>query len=161
VDDDLLPDPAPLAILEIVDLVEHDHPDILEVRAIGIHHVAQHLGGHHHDRGGAVDRVVTGQQAHGVVAMSPAEVAELLVGQRLERSGVDGAPAHGPGPGDGGLGDHRLARPGGCRHDDGSPAIDGVGRFDLESIRGEGKAREIRAGGHRRTVKRTIQIVAS
>ena len=52
-----------VGVLEVVHLVEHDAAQAVERAATGVDHVAQHLGGHHHDRRVAVDRVVAGQQA--------------------------------------------------------------------------------------------------
>jgi hypothetical protein len=89
VDEHLLPDRAADPVLQVVDLV-HDHEaQAGQGRAALVEHVAQHLGGHHHHRRIAVDGVVAGEQADvgGVVARD--EVAELLVGQRLQRRGVE------------------------------------------------------------------------
>ena len=63
VDDHLLPDRAPVGVLEVVDLVEHHPLEPLERARSGVDHVAQHLGGHHDDRRVAVDRVVAGEQS--------------------------------------------------------------------------------------------------
>ena len=63
VDDDLLPHRAARRVLEVVHLVEHDVAQAVERRRARVDHVAQHFGGHHHDRRVAVDRVVAGEQA--------------------------------------------------------------------------------------------------
>ena len=62
VDDHLLPHRAAVAVLEVVHLVEHDVAEAVERGRRRVDHVAQHLGGHHHDRRVAVDRVVAGEQ---------------------------------------------------------------------------------------------------
>ena len=63
VDDDLLPHRPAEPVGEVVHLV-HDHePEAAQGRRPGVHHVAQHLGGHDDDRRLAVDRGVPGQQA--------------------------------------------------------------------------------------------------
>ena len=62
VDDDLLPDRAAETVGEVVDLV-HDHEaKVVQGVGVGVQHVPEHLGGHHHHRGVAVDAGVTGQQ---------------------------------------------------------------------------------------------------
>ena len=48
--EDLLPHRAPPRVLEVVDLVEHHHGQVVEQRRAGEEHVAQDLGGHDHDR---------------------------------------------------------------------------------------------------------------
>ena len=45
-----------VGVLEVVDLVEHHVAQVAQRRRARVDHVAQHLGGHHHDRGVAVDR---------------------------------------------------------------------------------------------------------
>src|SRR3546814_2539819 len=50
----------------------------------------EHLGGHDHYRCVSVYRVVAGEQADLVGAVAPGEVGVLLVGQRLDGSGVEG-----------------------------------------------------------------------
>ena len=92
VDDDLLPHRPAVGVLQEVDLVEHDEAEVVERRRAGVDHVAQHLGRHHDDRGVAVDGVVAGQQADVAGAVALAEVAELLVRQRLQRRGVERPP---------------------------------------------------------------------
>ncbi len=63
VDDHLLPHRAAVPVLEVVHLVEHDDAEPVERGRRRVDHVAQHLGGHHHHRRLAVDRVVAGEQA--------------------------------------------------------------------------------------------------
>ena len=70
VDDHLLPHRAAVGVLEVVHLVEHDERRPSSAGDAGVDHVAQHLGGHHHDRRVAVDRVVAGEQADAVGAVA-------------------------------------------------------------------------------------------
>ena len=70
VDDDLLPHRPAVAVLEVVHLVEHDVAQALERGRRRVDHVAQHLGGHHHDRCVAVDRVVAGEQTDACAAVA-------------------------------------------------------------------------------------------
>jgi hypothetical protein len=115
VDQHLLPDRPPDPVLEVVDLV-HDHvAKAAQGRAALVQHVAEHLGGHHHHRGLAVDGVVAGEQADLGRPVAGHEVAELLVGQRLQRGGVERLAARPQGQPDRELPHHRLAGPGGRR----------------------------------------------
>ena len=137
VDDHLLPHRAAIGVLQVVDLVEHDQPEAVERRRAGVDHVAQHLGGHHHHGGVAVDRVVTGEQPDLSRPVAFAEVAELLVRQRLERRGVERSTALPPGGLDAVLGDDGLAAPGRRGHDD---VVAGVERVEAPRA-GSGRAR--------------------
>ncbi len=109
VDDHFLPHRAAVGVLQEVHLVEHDDGEVVERRAAGVDHVAQHLGGHHHHRRVAVDRVVAGEQADVLRAEPGDEIVELLVRQRLDRRGVERSLAVGDRGVDGVLGDHGLA----------------------------------------------------
>ena len=93
VDDHLLPDRAAEPVGEVVHLVHHHVRQAVQGRRAGVEHVAQHLGGHHHHRRVAVDRVVAGQQADLVGAVPRDQVVVLLVGQRLDRRGVEALAA--------------------------------------------------------------------
>ena len=93
VDDDLLPHRAPVAVGEVVDLVHHHEAEAEQRARPGVEHVAQHLGRHHDHRGLAVDGVVAGQQADLVAAVAGDEVGVLLVGERLDRGGVEALAA--------------------------------------------------------------------
>jgi hypothetical protein len=118
VDQDFFPHGASIGVLEVVDLV-HDHDiEVLEGGAPLVQHVPEHLRGHDHDGGLAVDRVVAGQEPHAAGSVLGHEIPELLVGQRLERRGVERLPSSGQGSLDGELGHHRLAgaRRGGHQH---------------------------------------------
>src|SRR3546814_883403 len=97
----------------------------------------EHLGGHDHYRCVSVYRVVAGEQADLVGAVAPGEVGVLLVGQRLDGSGVEGLATLGQRPGHGVLRHHRLAGPGGCGHEHGSPRVESVEGPQLEPVEGE------------------------
>ncbi len=68
------------------------HDDVFEstqgVRP-GVEHVAQDLGGHDGDAGLGVDDLVPGQQPDPLRTVDGCQVAVLLVGQRLDRRGVE------------------------------------------------------------------------
>jgi hypothetical protein len=89
VDDHLLPHRTAEAVGQIVHLVHHHVAEAGEAPRAGVEHVAQHLGRHHHDRGVAVDGVVSGEQADPAGAVAAGEVGVLLVRQRLDRSRVE------------------------------------------------------------------------
>jgi hypothetical protein len=61
VDDHLFPHRSAVAVLEVVHLVEHDVAQAVERGRRRVDHVAKDLGGHHHDRCLAVERVVAGE----------------------------------------------------------------------------------------------------
>ena len=134
VDDDLLPHRASESILEVVHLVEDHEAQVCQRIDVCIDHVAEDLGGHHDDRSIAVDHVVPSQQTDQVGTVLVHEIAELLVGQRLDGRGVeDPLPAfqrqmnrH--------LGDQGLSRPGGCRDDHVASGFDRLGGIPLEGI---------------------------
>lgn len=89
VQDDLFPHRAAEAVREIVHLVHHYEGQPAQGIRGGIEHVAQHLGGHHHHRRIRIDRLVSGEQTHLIAAVPLGEIGELLVGQRLDRRGVE------------------------------------------------------------------------
>src|SRR6185295_1551090 len=96
----------------------------------------------------AVDRVVTREQADAVFAVQPDEVAVLLVGQGLQRSGVEGLSLLGQRSLDRVLGDERLPRPCGRGDEDRPPGVERVERPALEVVELEvqpGLEREARA----------------
>ena len=137
VDQDLLPDRPPVRVLEEVHLVEHDPLQAVQRRRTGVDHVAQHLGGHDHHRSVRVDGVVAGEEAHPARAEHGDQIRVLLVGQRLDRGGVEGLCANGQSPGDGVLTDDGLARPGRGRHQDVASGVDALDRLALEAVEGE------------------------
>ncbi len=133
-EDDLLPHRAAVAVLEVVDLVEDHHAQIVEIGATRVDHVSKHFGGHHHDLSVSVDGVVTGQQTDPLGSEAVAEVAELLVRERLYRCRVERAqPLAGSGI-DGVVGNERLSRPCRSRDQHGSAIVEGVEREALEPI---------------------------
>ncbi len=80
-----------------------------------IEHVPKDLGGHDNHRRIPVDHTVAGQQANVVVAVSFAQVAVLLVAERLDRGCVESAGATGEGEMDRELADNGFAATGrGC-----------------------------------------------
>ncbi len=109
VDDDLFPDGAAEAVGEVVHLV-HDHvAQPGERRGAGVEHVAQHLGGHHHDGRVAVDAVVAGEQPDVLGPVAAYKIVVLLVGERLDRRGVEALAALLQGEVDGELAHDGLA----------------------------------------------------
>ena len=142
VDDHLLPHRAAVGVLQEVHLVEHHQPEVVEGRRAGVDHVAQHLGGHHHRRRVAVHHVVAGQQADLADAVALAEVTELLVGQRLQRRGVERPLAEAAHHLDAVLGDDRLAAPRRCGHHDVAAGVEGGDGVELEAVELERVAAE-------------------
>ena len=143
-DDHLFPHRAAVGILQVMDLVEHDVAQPSQRRRVRVDHVAQDLGGHHDNGRVAVDRVVAGEEPHAGGAVAPAEVAELLVRQRLEGCGVEGLAALVEGLGHRVLGDDGLPRA--CRrgHEHRSSRVEGVEGPDLERVELEAERREER-----------------
>ena len=138
-DEDLLPDPAPVGVLNEVDLVEHHRVQALEEIGARQQHVAQHLGGHDDDRRPGAQGRVAGQQADMLLPVGRDELPVLLVRERLEGRRVEGLAVGRQGPVDG-VGRHeRLARPGGGRHQHRVPRVQGVERLVLEVVEGEGQ----------------------
>ena len=99
VQDDLLPHRAAHPVGQEVHLVHHDVRKSVQRIRTRVEHVAQHLGGHHHHRRVAVDRLVAGQQPDALRAVAAHQVAVLLVAQRLDRRGVEALSARPPAPG--------------------------------------------------------------
>jgi hypothetical protein len=97
----------------------------------------------------AVDRVVAREQPHLRGAVPSHEVAELLVGQRFERRGVEALPAERQRSLDRVLGDHGLARSRGRRDQHRAPRGERVDRVELEPVERERvAAREAPRVGH-------------
>ena len=136
----LLPDRTPVGILEVVDLVEDDHGQIVEERGTGEDHVAEDLGGHHHHRRPGLMGHIPGQQPHPALAVAQGQFGELLVGQGLDRRRVEGLGPRPHGPGGGVLGDQGLARSGGGGHQHRLPPVDGVHRLSLKPVGRKGQA---------------------
>ena len=136
----LLPDGSPVRIFEEVDLVEDHAPQRFEGPCAGIEHVAKYLGGHHDHRGIPPDGVVSSQQADIPRAQTAVEVPELLIGERLEGRGVEGAVSIGECPVDGMLGHDCLAAGGWRRHQHRAASVDCRHGPELEVIEFEGPA---------------------
>ncbi len=152
-DEHLLPYAAPVGILNEMHLIEDDRVQAgQEVRA-GQQHVAQDLGRHDHHRGVGADGRVAGEQADVVLAVGGHELPVLLVGERLERGGVERLAAGAQGPVDGVGGHQGLARPGGGRDQHGVVGVDGREGSPLEAVGREREAGDeiavLVGGGHR------------
>ena len=106
---------------------------------LGIQHVPEDLGGHHHDRGVPVDTEITGHQAHVLRSELLPEIPQLLIGESLQRCGVKNFLAMGHGPMDGVLAHKRLARSRGSTHHHGMALVQSVDRLQLKIIQREGK----------------------
>ncbi|CPR04573.1 hypothetical protein BN971_00444 [Mycobacterium bohemicum DSM 44277] len=113
VQDHLLPHRAAHPVGEEVHLVHDDKRKSMQRRRIGVEHVAQHLGGHHHHGRVGVHRQVTGQQPDPLAAVARGQVGVLLVAQRLERRGVEALASGRQRQVHRELADHRFARAGG------------------------------------------------
>ena len=86
-----LPRAAALAVGVVVELIE-DHVAHVGLRAFTQGHVGEDFGRAAEDRRAVVDRGVARGQPDVLRAELPAEREPLLVDQRLDRAGVDGAP---------------------------------------------------------------------
>ena len=124
---------------EVVHLVHHHVAEVRQGRRTRVDHVAEHFGGHHHDRSVTVDRVVAGEQPHVLVAELVAEIAQLLVGERLERRGVENLLAMSQGAVDRVFAHQRLAGAGGGAHHHGMALVEGVDGLELEAVEREGE----------------------
>ena len=138
-DEHLLPDPAPVGVLNEVDLVEDHRVEALEEVGPGQEHVAQDLGGHDDDRRPGAQRGVPGQEPDVVLAVGGDELAVLLVGERLEGRRVEGLAAGAQRTVDGVGRDQRLARPGRSGHEHRVAGVEGPERLVLEVVEGEGQ----------------------
>lgn len=137
VDDHFLPHGTPEAVGEVVHLV-HDHvAEAGEGLGARVQHVAQDLGRHHDHGSVRVDAVVTGQQTDLVRAVTPDEIGELLVGQGLDRRGVETLAALLQSQVNGEFTDDRLARPGGGRDQHPLAGLQRLAGLDLERVQSE------------------------
>ena len=137
VDDDLLPHRPPEPVGEVVDLVHHHVAETAQGRRPGIHHVAQHLGGHDHHGRLAVDRRVTRQQADLRRPVDAHEVVVLLVGEGLDRGRVERLAAGRQREVDRELPHDGLACAGGSRDQHAPAGLDRLAGPDLEVVEGE------------------------
>jgi len=139
VDHDLLPDDPPVAVAQVMGLVE-DHQFAVQVFA-AVHGVvelvAEDLRGPHDDRGVGVVLQIAGEDADPVGAEDLTEFRPFGIAQGLEGRGVPAAAAAVGNDPDGFLGNPGLARPGGGG-DDAVPLPDCRQGLKLEGVRLEG-----------------------
>ena len=140
VENDLLPDGSSVGILEVVHLVEHDHRQPV-VHGSGVEHVAKHLGGHDHRASVSGNGVVAGQQAHVPGSEPSAHIPVLLVGQGLDRSGVEGAATRRQGGVDRMVRHQGLARTGGGAHEHRAAGVEMPDGVYLELVENEASRR--------------------
>ena len=138
-DENLLPDPAAVRILNEVNLVEHHRVQALEEIGAGQQHVAEHLGSHDDHRRPGTQRGVAGQQPHVLFTVGGDQLTVLLVRQCLERCRVERLAVGGQGPVHRVGGHQRLARPGGSGHQYRVPRVQRVECLVLELVEGEGQ----------------------
>ena len=112
-----LPRHAALAVGVVMEFV-HDHFLHVGRRAFAQRDVGEDFRGAAKDGRVAIDRGVAGAEADVVRAELAAERHELFIHQRLDRAGVNGAPALGDGLEMQRGGHERFARPGGRVQDD-------------------------------------------
>ena len=137
VDDHFFPDRAAETVGQVVDLIQHHVGQAGQGRRAGVEHVAQHLGGHDDHRRLAVDAVVAGEQPHLVGAVAPGEVVVLLVGQRLDRRGVEAFAALGQRQVHGKFPDNGLTGAGRRGHEHAVAAGQRLARTPLEVVERE------------------------
>ena len=159
VNDDFFPHLPTESILQVVDFIENHHAEIVEGAALGVDHVPEDLCRHDDDRGIAIDDVVAGEQPHLTLTMLSPEVSELLVGQRLDGSGVERSPTDSHRSIDPEFRNNRRSRAGRSGDDHRGPIIDVTRRFDLELVWNEWEA--VEEVCHFRRMNRTARIVSS
>jgi len=104
------------------------------------------LGGHHHDRSLPVRAQITGHQADLIGTELLAEIAQFLVGEGLQRRGVEHLLAVGQGPVDGVFAHKGFAGPRGSADHHRMPLVEGIDRLVLKGI--ERKRKELLKGRH-------------
>ena len=137
--DDLLPHRAAHPVGQEVDLVHHYVGKPVQGVGTRVEHVAQHLGGHHHHRRVAVDRLVAGEQPDPLSPVPAHQVVVFLVAQRLDRRGVEALLSRRERQVDRELTHHGLARTGRRAHQHAVTAFQGRTRPLLEGIEPEGQ----------------------
>src|SRR5579885_1115591 len=152
-DDGLFPDGAALNIAKVVQFVENDKADIgqfgwditgifeLLHPALFQQHIAIDFGGHDDNRRAAALDNIARHQADGLVAIQVAQVAILLIGERLERRGIDDALAALLRQPDREFGHQRLARPGRRGHQHRLPVRQNFHSIQLKWVKGKRIAR--------------------
>ena len=143
VNDRLLPDRAPLRVVHVVALIEHHRfhisQGIVMLIRLGVEHVAEDLRGHHHDGGLAIHAEVTGHQTHVLRAELIAEIAQFLIGESLQRCGVEDLLAMGQGTMNGVFTDQGFAGSCGGTDHDRMSLVEGIHGLQLKIIQREGK----------------------
>ena len=133
VDQHLLPGGAALFVVEEVDLIDDHAAEVGDLLA-GEQHVPQDLGGHDPAGRVAADHQIAGDEAHLVLAQDPAVVAELLVGQGLDRRGEDDLFALAEGLLHQPVGDDGLAGAGRRRHEHALAPVEGGDGLGLKAV---------------------------
>ena len=136
VEHDLFPDRSSKGVLEVVHLVHDDEGEVVEDPPL-VEHVAQDLGGHHDDVGIGVDCIVAREQADPRRADPFAQVAILLVRERLDRGRVERPLAFAQRPVDRMFGNDGLAATGRSGDEDGSSGIEVLDGLQLKAVKGE------------------------
>ena len=89
--ENLLPDSAPVGIFKEVDLVQHHPSQVSHGMAACVEHVAEHFGSHHHHWRLGSQYLVAGHETNPVMPEHLSQIPVLLVGQSLNGCGVEGA----------------------------------------------------------------------
>jgi len=134
------PDGAALDVIQIMDFVKNDPADLLDAFGIFKKTIPVNFGGHDKERGIGIDRDVPGQDADDVLTESFLEVAELLIAQGLDRSGVNDSLPAGKGFFDRFFSDQRFSRACGRGNEQGMLFFDPLNGFDLKRVQLEGPA---------------------
>ena len=78
-----------------MDFVHYNVTKARQGVGLGVNHVAQYFGSHNYYRGFAIDGIVPGKEADIVLAVTTNQIVELLIGQSLDRCGVEAlSPGH-------------------------------------------------------------------
>ena len=113
VDDDLFPHRSAEPVPQVVHFIEHHETEFRQI-STGIDHVAQNLGRHDDDLRIAVDARIPRQQTNAVSPVRHNEFIELLVGQSLNRRGVEDTHSAGNSQRNRELSDNSLTGTRGC-----------------------------------------------
>ena len=135
--DDLLPHRPTHSVGEKVHLVHHHVGQALECIGTGVQHVAQHLGGHHHNRRVTVEGLIAGQQSDPFGTVARDQIVVLLIAQRLDRRGVKALLPGRQCKVDRELADDRLTRTGRSADQDAVTTLQRFAGLDLKRIQPE------------------------
>ena len=135
--DDLLPHRPTHPVGEKVHLVHHHVGQALECIGTGVQHVAQHLGGHHHNRRVTVEGLIAGQQSDPFGTVARDQIVVLLIAQRLDRRGVKALLPGRQCKVDRELADDRLTRTGRSADQDAVTTLQRFAGLDLKRIQPE------------------------